>query len=317
MRKLAIVALLLLLGCVTLPWETQKDELEMVPNSANALIIFRPSSLLNDSDFIALYNSSEEMQLEIKRIEATTGINPTNVERIVLFFKFDSLEQESETYGGFIARGKIEKEKILDSMKLNNLINELKYNNQIIYEVTSKEAPENKTYFSFLQNFLVGGSKEAVEDSVDLVNGKGESIKARSSLKRVYEKLDEKAVFMLLFENTEAIRRELNSSDGSFGVAAFSKTKSTGFSISKEGRKINFKAIILADDAPSANDISKLIESSLSLARGISPAESTLADVLGKIKVETHTEEIWVKLETNLDEIEKLNKELDELYQET
>jgi len=317
MKKLTFLLLFVLFfGCIALPGG-QKDELEMVPKSANALIIFRPSALLNDSDFITMYNSTEEMQFEIKRVEATTGINPTDIERIVLFFKFDSLKQESEAYGGFIAKGKIEKEKVLNNMKLNNLINELKHDNQVIYEVASKEAPENKTYFSFLQNFLVGGSKEAVEDSVDLGNGKGESIKTRSSLKRVYEKLDEKAVFMLLFENTETMREELNSSKGTFSSAAFSRMKSLGLSISKDGRKIYLKTILLADDAPSANDISKLVESYVSLARGLSPAESTLASVLGKIKVETHSDEVWVNLQTDLDEIEKLNKELEELFQET
>lgn len=318
MRKPILLLLLLLLaGCLTLPWEAQKDELEFVPRAANALIIFRPSSLLNDSDFNSLYNSSDEVQFEVKRVEATTGINPAKLERIVLFFTFDSLKQESEAYGGFIARGEIEKEKVLNSMKLNNIIKETTYNNQVIYEVSSKEAPENKTYFSFLQNnILIGGSRNAVQDAVDVSNGKGESVKARSALKRAYEKLDSKAVFLLLFENTPQIKEELKTSGGMPSPAPLSGMDSLGFSISKKERNLDFTTILIAQDASSANNISNLIERSISFLKGLSPQDSALEKITKKIRIETRNDEVWVTLSSTLDEIEKLSKEIEELSSE-
>jgi len=309
---LLFLAALLIAGCVNLPWGAPRDELEMVPQAANALMIFRPSSTLNDSDFASLYNSSEQMSFEITRIEATTGINPAKIDRMVLFFNFDSFTQESETYGGFVASGVIEKENILEKMKLNNLITELKYGSSTIYEITSKEIQENKTYLSFLGgSMLVGGSRKAVEDSIDLSNGKGASVKSRKSLMKAYDELGKESVFLFLMESTPQMRKEINETQQQlFSIKSLSRMQAVGFSVEKKGKAVDLKLLTLADDAASAADISDLFNSSVSLGKTLSGEGSAAREVLSKIRVRANGNGVSVLLSSDMDELGRLNDEL-------
>ncbi|QLJ52808.1 MAG: hypothetical protein Sv326_0633 [Candidatus Fermentimicrarchaeum limneticum] len=311
---LLFLAVLLIAGCVNLPWGAPRDELEMVPQAANALIIFRPSSTLNDSDFASLYNSSEQMSFEISRIAATTGIDPAKIDRMVLFFNFDSFTQESETYGGFVASGVIEKENILEKMKLNNIITELKYGSSTIYEITSRELPENKTYLSFLGGMLVGGSRKAVEDSIDLSNGKGVSVKSRKNLMKAYDELGKDSVFLFLMESTPQMRKEINETQQQlFSIRPLSRMQSVGFSIEKKGKAVDLKLLTLADDAASAADISDLFNSSVSIGKTLAGEGSAARDVLSKIRVRANGNEVSVLLSSDMDELGKLNDELSQM----
>jgi hypothetical protein len=315
MKKILALLALLLVGCISLPWWGSKDEFEMVPKSANALIILRPSSILNDSDFVSQYNSSQEMEYEMGRVEATTGIDPTKIERLVLFFKFDSFTQESEAYGGFVAKGNIESSKVLEKMRANNMITELKYENRVLYEISSKQSPENKTYMSFLDgNILVGGSRKAVEDCIDLSNGKGESVRGRQKLSRAYDKLERKSLFIFLLESSQNMKREMNESNEElFSIKALSRMESLGFSLDKREKTVDFRLFVLAEDAAGANEITKLFEKSLSIAKGFSRSGSTLESVLARIKLESSGNEVSSSLSSDLDELGKLNDEVAQL----
>jgi len=317
MKKTTIVLFLLLLtaGCIGLPWGGSKDELDFVPKSANALLIIKPSSILNDSDFASIYNSSEQMTSEMSRVEATTGLNPTKIDRIVMFFTLESFGQESEMYGGFIARGDINKDNILEKMRLNNVVNELSHDSKAMYEIVSKESPQNKTYLSFLDgNTMVGGSKNAVEDSIEVSNGRMESVKSRQKLASLYDKQETNSILIFLMETPQDMKREFNtSSQEIFSIRALSRMDSLAFSLVKKEKTVELKLTLLAEDAAGANEISKLFEKLFSTAKGLSPSGSTLESIIAKTKLEASGSEVSVSLSSTSDELEKVNEELNEL----
>jgi len=307
---LFILTLLLLGCCGFIPWGGSKDEFEMIPKSANAVVILKPSFILNDSDLSSLYSSSSEINSEMSRAEETTGINPEKIDRLVLFFELDSLTQQSESYGGFIASGAIDKDKILEKMKLNNVVTELNYNNHVMYEVSPEEMPENKTYFAFIGgniisggNVLVGGTEEAVKDSIDLDAGKGESIRSRGNLSRIYDNFDKNSFFIFMIESSQDIKQSMNTGLGPLNLSALSHTDSLGLSVNKAGHDIDFKLMLLADGATGANNISKLLEKTISLVKGVSKSGSSLETVLTNIKIKTTGTEVSVSLTSTIDEL--------------
>jgi hypothetical protein len=312
---LPILALLILGCCGILPWFSSKDEFEMIPKTANAVVIIKPSSILNDSDFESL--SSSEIDNEIKQAEETTGMDPEKIDRLILFFKLDSLSQQSVTYTGFIAKGAIDKDKVLEKMGQDNTVNELNYDNRVIYEMSPKEMPQNKSYFTFIGgniltggDVLIGGTKEAVEDSIDVDAGKGESIKSRGNLSKIYDRFDKNSIFIFMIESSQDVKQSMNTGAGPLNLSALSHTDSLGLSANKAGKSIDFKLMLLADGATGANSISKLLEKSISFAKGLSESGSSLENILTKIKIETTGSEVSVSLSSTVDELRNTYEEL-------
>jgi hypothetical protein len=308
---IAFALALLLAGCV-LPWGGTKDELEMVPKSANAVAIIRPSAMLNDSDFVSFYTSNKEMTSEMERVETTTGVDPAKIERIVLFFKFDSFTEMTENYGGFVAKGTIDKDKVLEKMKVNNYVTQISYGNHVMYEISSKETPDNKSYFFFPSDgILIGGTRNAVEDSIDLNNGKAENVKIRQKLSQTYDMLDKKSMLMLLMETSESMKGEISKSqEKSFNIKALSHMDCLGFSLAKEGKNVNLTLITLADDATGANGISKLFDKSLLAVKGVAPSGSAMESILEKMKFEVNGDKVTANLPSTFNELTEFYDEL-------
>ncbi len=310
MRKILLVfaIALLLAGCV-LPWGS-KDELEMVPKSANAVVILRLSAMFNDSDLSL--QTWQNMSSELKRAEETSGVNPSKIDRLVLFMKVNSLQSTSESYGGFIARGTMDKNNILEKMRVNNVVTEMDYANHNMYEISSNEEPENKSYFSFLDdNTIVGGTRQAVQDSIDTDSGKMESVKSNKQLIQVYDMLDKNSLVMFFMEISPDMKSEMSDSQQTqLNTAALSHVNSTGFSFVKGGKATNFKLLFVAEDDPSASDISDFFTKGLSTLKGLVPAGSTSETVVKKVKVETKGSIVTVSLLSTTDQLKKLQDEL-------
>jgi len=311
MKKILLLfALLLLPGCIW-PWGGSKDELELVPKSANSVIILRPSAIFNDSDISSFY-SQANITDEVGRVEATTGIDETKINRMVLFMKFESTKPSRSSYGGFIVRGAIDKNKILESMKLNNIIANMSYGNQPVYEVSAKQAPQNKSYFYFFDsNTLVGGTREAVQDSIDASSGKTESVKSRQKLSQTYDALDKNSLLIFLLDIPPQLKSDISQSAGNLSNSkAFSRVDCVGLSLAKEGRNININLQAAAEDAPSANDASNAIGDGLSTLKGLAPSGSVFETIINKMNVGAKGDKVTASLTITFDELKSLRDEL-------
>jgi hypothetical protein len=312
MKKILLVLALLLLAICVWPWGGSKDALDLVPKSANSVIITRPSPMLNDPDILSFYNSSQTAAYEIKRVEATTGINETKIDRLVLFFNFDSFKRSNDSYGGFILSGSIDKDRVLQSMRLNNEVTEMSYGNHAFYEVYPKQNPGNMSYFSFLDDStLVGGTKQAVEDSIDVSSGKLESVKARQKLAQTYGALDKQSLLIFLLDVSPNMKREMNNTPGNQSTSrAFSHIDCMGLSFAKDGKDINIKLLVNTEDAVSANDVSNALGDSLYSLNGIAPRGSTLEKIIKKVNIAAKGNIVTMTLQTTFDELKNLQNEL-------
>ena len=307
---LLILALLIFGCCSILPWSSSKDEFEMIPKTANAVVIIKPSSILNDTDLKSI--SSSEIDNELERVQETTGIDPQTIDRFILFFKLDSFNQQSLTYYGFIAKGAINKDRVLGKMRVDGTVNELNYDDRVMYEMSPNHTPQDKTYFYFINsNTLIGGSKEAVEDSVALDTGKGESIKSRPSLTKLYNELGRDSMFVLLVQSSSNINHELNREfASSINITALSHMDSIGLSLNKVEKNVALNMIILADDSAGANDISELLSNVLSIAKGMSNSSSSLGSLLEKISIAPTGNEVSVTFSSTFSKLKAAYNEL-------
>jgi hypothetical protein len=310
MKKILLAfALLLLAGCIW-PWGGSKDELELVPKSANSVIIIRLSAALNDSD-ISPYYSQVDLTSELKRVEATTGIDETKIDRVVLFMNFDSTQPSGNSYGGFIIRGTMDKGKILENMNLNNIITNTSYGNQPMYGISSKQAPQNKSYFYFFDSTtLIGGTKEAVQDSIDASNGKIENVKARQKLSQTYDALDKKSLLIFLLDISPNMKNEVNNiAENQSTARAFSHVDCVGLSLSKDGKDVSIKLLVNTEDAVSANDVSIALEDQLYPLKGIAQSGSALESITKKVNIAAKGNVVTVTLPTTVEELKNLQEQ--------
>jgi hypothetical protein len=308
-RIILAFALLLLLGCIW-PWGGGKDELELVPKHANVVVILRPAATFSDSD-IAIQNW-EDISYSLNRTEETTGINPMNIDRLVLFMKFDSLRPPSGYYGGFIARGGIEKDKILERMAVSNVVTQISYGDHVLYEIYPNGMPLNKSYFSFLDgNTLVGGTRQAVQDSIDTSVGRAESVKSTPKLSQTYDSFDKSSLLIFLMNFPPQLKSDINNSrEEQLSPRVLSHVDCVGLSLMKKAKTVNVELFVSAEDAPSASDISNSFDKMLSLMKGLAPSGSTVEAVLKKINVEANGNKVAVTLSSNPDELKKLRDDL-------
>ncbi|NYZ79370.1 hypothetical protein H0N99_04450 [Candidatus Micrarchaeota archaeon] len=316
MKKILLVfALLLLAGCLC-PYLLggSKDVLELVPKSANVVLIVRPSAILNDSDLSSLYNYGGTAYNK-QRIETTTGIDPTKIDRIVLFTEVNSLKSTDNSYGAFIARGTMDKNTVLDKMRVDNYVTQLSYGGQDLYEISSKQSPGDVSYFSFLDSStLVGGTKEAVEDSIDTNAGKMDSVKTRQNLSQIYDALDKNSLIILLMDIPQQMKREISQSLSSQpNFQALSQIDCIGLSAVKNSKNINIKMLVTADDASSATDVSDAFDKGLSTLKGVAPAGSTIETIANKLSVDAKGVTVTVNLQTTSNELNSLIGELSSL----
>jgi hypothetical protein len=313
MKKILLVlALLLIAGCIC-PYllAGSKDELELVPKTANFVLILRPSAILNDSSLSQLYNSNG--QYNIQDIETTTGIDPTQMDRLVLFAQFDSLQSSPESYSGFIAHGTIDQNTVLDKMRVDNDVTQLTYGGQTIYEISPMDAPENVSYFAFLDSStLVGGTKEAVEDSIDTSAGKMNSVLTLQNMSQTYDSFDKNSlVIVLMYVPTQLkseLSQDLNSEPAFADFTALSEIDCIGLSLVKNGDTMNINTLLTADDTASAGDVSDALSKGLLDFKGsqyVQPG-TALASIVNKVDIETKGATVTVDLSTTPDELNSL-----------
>ena len=304
---------LLILGCCGIIWPGTKDEFEMIPKTANAVVILRPSSILGDTDLTPLFGS--EVDYEIGQIERNTGIDLSKMDRLLIFLKFDSFTQQDAAYYGFIAKGTIDKDKILENIREDNTVSELDYHNRVMYRISPVEMSANESYLSFIGgDVLVSGSKEAVEDSIDVEAGNADSITGRQNLTAVYSEIGKDPIFVFLVESSPAIKREISTmgdqAPESLNLQVLSEVESLGLSIGKTGKNIEIRMIALTTDSTSAGLIVRVLEKAVSTARNMSQSGTSVRTLLAKISIKTDKNEVSVSLSPTLDELETAYDEL-------
>jgi len=316
MKKIILVLILALFvfGCcgISLPGGS-KDEFEMIPKAANAVIILKPSSILNDSDLKSFRTG--DIDYEMSHFEQNTGINPRSIDRLIIFFSIDSLNQQEVPYSGLIAKGTMDKDKILEKIRENNTVIELNYDTRVMYEISPTETSANESYLSFIgDNVIVTGSKEAVQDSIDVDTGKGDSIEKRQNLTSVYNQLGKDSLLLLMVESSPNIKREISKAGSQatalLNLQPLSQMDSLGLSLNKVGKDIDFRLIIFTDQAAGASGIVRVLDKAISTARDMSQSGSSVEKLLAKIKIATDKNEVSVSLSSTFNEIKKAYGEL-------
>jgi hypothetical protein len=314
MKKITLVlAFLLIAGCCALlPLGGAKDEIELVPKTANIVVILRPSALINDSDFSSIYDSNGGMTSQITKFEDTSGIDPAKIDRVVFFSSINSFQHADFSYGAFIMRGTMDKDKILTNMRTDNSVTETSYGGQTLYELTPNDTPENKSYYCFLDaNTLLGGTKKAVQDSIDTNAGKMNSVKTRQNLSSIYDSFDKNSLAILLMDISSGMKNDISGSiPEQLNATSLSHMNSLGVSVAREASDINFTVMMVAENAHSASDLSTFFGNTASLLKGVVKSGSTEETFLNDLNIKKKGDAVTLSLLTTSYDFQNLRDEM-------
>jgi hypothetical protein len=310
---LMLILTLFILGCCGITWPgSSKDEFDMIPKTANVVIILKPSLALNDSDFKSL--SGNALDSAMSQVEGTTGINFRTVDRLIIFTSVDSFNQES-TYYGYIAKGTIDQSQILEKIKQNNTVTNLDYGGRVMYEISPTETSSNETYLSFIgDNILVAGSKEAVQDLIDVDTGKLDSVDTRGNLTTLYKDLGKDSLFLFMAESSPNIKREISDQGSQYStmidLQPLSQVDSLGLSLDKAGKNIDLKMFVLTDQAAGASGVVRVLDKVISIVRSMPSSGSSVKNLLAKVHIGSDQSEVSFNVSSTINELKAAYKEI-------
>jgi hypothetical protein len=310
MKKITLVlAVLLLAGCCGfLSLSSPKDVFELVPKTADIIIIARPSAILNDSD---LSSYTPDMQSQINSAQQGSGMDPAKIDKVVIFMTSSSLNSQTP-YTGFIIRGTINKGTVLGNISHTNTITNTTYGNSLVYEAYPRGGSGTPSYFTFLDDStLVVGTQDAVQNTIDVNSGKMDSIKSNQNLSQMYSSFDKNSLVMLLMVDSAAVRDYTSSmSSAALDTSSLSSADYFGLSILKEMKNINIKLLVTADNSASANSISTLFNKILSTVKGLTKSGSATETLVNNINVATSGSMVTVTLSTTPDQLKQVQADM-------
>jgi hypothetical protein len=289
--------------------------MDLVPSTADSVLIIKTSELLQDKDFATLYENSRasNLQQNIGKFEAESGINASQINKVIIFLTLDQAEVTDlrDAKIGLILRGTLDKNKIIESMRNVTTISETQYEGYTIY---SDLQSDSKADIAFIEDgMMVVGTKGATKEVIDVKKGKLASIKSNSNITKVFENIDMGSIFIFATQIPESSKKEIPNNVGPISVKSFSSIRSLGFSISKAAEKIEIKFASFSDDAASASKVADTIDGSIKLAKGMVESGSKIEALLKKITVSSKGEIVTIQLSTISSELKDVGDELNKL----
>ncbi|MCX6776425.1 MAG: hypothetical protein NTY73_00405 [Candidatus Micrarchaeota archaeon] len=310
MKKITILlAVLLLAGCCGfLSLGGSKDLFELVPKTADIIIIARPSAILNDSD---LSSYTSDMQSQVDTIQQNSGMDPMKIDRLAIFMTSSSMDSQT-TYMGVIIRGTIDKGRVLSNLSSTNTITNTTYENSLVYKASPKGGHGTPVYFAFLDDStLIVGTQDAVRNTIDVNSGKMDSIKSNQNFSQMYTSFDKNSIVMLLMADSSTVKDYIRSMGGaSFNTSSLSSADYFGLSILKEMKNINIKLLVIADNSASASSISTLFNKVLSTVEGLTQSGSAAESLVNNVNVATSGSTVTVTVSTTSDQLDQLQEEM-------
>lgn len=316
MKKITLLlAVLLLAGCCGFLFQSApKEVLSLVPKTANTVIIIRPSAILNDSDISSSFSSPDQMSSKLGSLKQTSGLNMSQIDQIVLFLKIDSIQGEV-TYAGFIARGVIDNNSVIQSMEVDDYVTQTNYGDQVMYEITSKNDPTNKTYACFLDSStLVGGTKEAVQDTIDVNSGKLDNVKANPNFNETYNALDNSSLAIMLMDLTPLKGGISQSVGNDTSSQSLSHLDYLGITFAKQEKNVNITILLTAEDSATASDLSDQTTKSLTGIEGMVKAGSPIDTIAREVNVNSNGKIVKITLSSNIDDLKSLANTLQSMF---
>ncbi|MFH1448582.1 MAG: hypothetical protein ABIG39_07000 [Candidatus Micrarchaeota archaeon] len=321
---LAIFATMLLFGCFGGPG----GELNLIPDKANTYIVFKPSEILSDKEFmesVTTAGQQGDFMTELERMEEESGVNPYKLTKATIFLDSERVSGDYE-YWGLIVLGEFDEQKVISKLKEKGTLKEEQYGGFTIYttpanykipaeEIVDLPPRDSGASLAFINSgTFISGTMEALKDSIDVKNGKRQPLKDEG-LDRVTTSVDKDAMLMLAIKVPAALEEEASdmSSSGPFDFSAFSKTTYLALSYGKAESQVSIKVSMLFKTPADATKVTELVEGLLLMSSSMLEDGSESKKLLKNIELSSSGDRFSISLDTTTEQLEKISDELEEM----
>ncbi|MEM4389126.1 MAG: hypothetical protein QXG98_00500 [Candidatus Micrarchaeia archaeon] len=294
MGKRALALALLLAGCLGIQLPFFGGEPNLVPSKADFVLHLRIGDIVSDPDILKLLNKSgTEFEAELRRAESETGIDARKVSKLIIF----GSAHADQPYMGSIVFGQIDQQTFISRAKLKKAVVEQSYQGYTLY--IEPGPPGNA--FAFIDGILVSGTREAVQDVIDVKRGAARPFESEQA-NEAANKVDRNAKAFLIMLGEAASATPI--------PARSLPAQAIALSLDKQGNAIAIKAALLANDSASATRAFNSINGGISLLRAISEPGSAHERFLNQIRVEAQGNFVLIDIATTVSDLEAFGSEM-------
>jgi len=298
-KRAALLATLLLSGCLGIQLPFFGGEPNLVPSKADFVLHLRIGDIVGDPDILKLANKSgTEFEAELRRSEAETGIDARKVSKLIIFGS--TTRAPGQPYTGTIAFGQFDQQAYIDKAKAGKAVMEEGYQGYAIYV----EPKPRGNAFAFIDGVLVSGTREAVQDVIDVKRGAAKPLD-NEKMNEAANGVDRNAKMFFSSAIQEGAAPPVPiPTQGIRGAQAFA------LSFDKQGSSVILKAAFIANDSASANRIYNGLNGLLSLMRATAAPGSAGEKLLSQIRVEAQGNAALFHLATTVSDLEAFGEEM-------
>lgn len=323
---LAIIIIATPLGCAHV-----KPACQLVPEDANFLAYADINGILNDPDLRDIYESarpdkwprSTEDALEMFRVE--TGLNLNDFSKAWVFADIDNLIAAGD-YFGIIAEGNFNESRLINAVEKAGDIKLSKkvYKGCQMY-VYEEEDWSIAICFPRSENMLLFGSRDALEDVIDVERGEKASVSGK--LYDAYASLTDRALFKLAFDMSGGLMSMIKEANaivsglldilgipGAGFFSSFTHIDTISLCVLKN-RSIKGQLAAYYSDEDSARKCTAMLKSLMLISKmgellipDISESEQakTLLNLLNRITVDRHDTRVIIECRASVNEVKQL-----------
>ncbi|MEM3030116.1 MAG: hypothetical protein QXH27_00115 [Candidatus Micrarchaeia archaeon] len=288
-RVFALLAAALLTGCLGIQLPFLGGEPNLVPSKADFVLTLRIGDIVSDPDILKLLNKSgTEFEAELRQAESETGIDARKVGKLIIFGR----TRAGQPYTGTIASGQIDQQAFVSKARAGKAVVEQTYQGYTIY--VEPKPPGN--VFAFIDGVLVSGTREAVQDVIDVKRGAARPFDSEQA-NEAADRVDRNAKAFLIMLGEAAPAAPI---PGTQGLPA----QAIALSLDKQGGSVAIKAAVLANDSAAASRAFNSINGGVSLLRALSEPGSARERFLNQIRVEAQGNFVLVDIATTVADLE-------------
>jgi len=303
--KLRYLLLALLVSALLIPATGCQSEnaIELIPANVDMIAGIQISKIINDQDIKDAFDTMIKSPGQpatfdeaLDELFQESGIDVRNCSYALIFGDIANIEQTE--YIGIIVEGEFDETEIINKIE-ENANEELTTSDYKGYRLYTF-GDENFT-LSFLDGKkLLGGSIQAVKDSIDVSMGEGEPFQGQllDTFHRYDNALISSALINTVDEAPDMDDMPISLDDLGISLDAFSSIDVAGFALDKENSTLKGRYELHFLGTDSMQDAYDTLSGIISLAKGMAE-EPDLKELLGKIEVSVS--ESWLTIEFSIE----------------
>jgi hypothetical protein len=235
-----------------------------------------------------------------------TGLNPAQVQRVVMFARYADSPMATE-YAGFVVETGWTTDEVVDAVRNQSEqeVEETTYSDKTVYRPAEGTGTNQNSWLGILEDGrYVAGNEQAVKDAIDVAVGDADS--TSGDFRTAFQNTSDDAYVRFAAAVPQSgVPTDQVGSGSQFNTSSFNQITMVAGSHSVSGENLSATLNMHVDSSSGAEDVSNALDGIVSLYSATA-GDETVAAVVEDVSVSQGGDTVTVAMDTPANEIEAL-----------